>query len=190
MYQDLYTAPPRARPLLSTRKLPRITPPALKTEPPQSIPEAELLPSEEVAALSPAVLTRDDPFTGRTAQPSRPTASQEIEETSSRGVGAPTRPAFLTTSLETQEELSAQLAQMGHQLKLNAIHLANSLAKEKGVIEGAGEKLENNLGNMTKERVRLRDHSSKSGYTTWMWLGVIACVITAWIAMFFVIRIT
>jgi len=159
--------------------------------PTQDIPEAELLPSED-AVENPRVLPQDQPSSRRPSESSGPSASEKMtQETTSPHTGSlPTRPSFSTTSLETQEELSAQLAQMGRQLKLNAIHLANSLADEKGLIEGASEKLENNLGNMTKERVRLRDHGSKSGNTTWIWLSVIASVVIAWIAMFFIIRIT
>lgn len=100
------------------------------------------------------------------------------------------QPSFLSTSLETQEELSEQLAQMGRQLRLNAIHLSNSIAKEKGTMEDAADKLDRNLGTMTKERVRLRDHRGKSGSTTWMVVSAIVCVIVAWILMFFVIRLT
>jgi len=121
-----------------------------------------------------------------------PDTSEKLPDpssSSSRPTGPP-RPMFLTTSLDTQEELSAQLVQMGHQLKLNALHLSNSLAKEKGVVEDATEKLDANLGTMTKERVRLRDHSSKSGSTTWIVLGAVFAVIIAWILMFFVIRLT
>lgn len=158
-------------------------------EPNQAIPEAELLPSEDL--MSPPARSRDDPVSAyASGPPQRTEPSNPQSELPSRGGPARDPPAFLTTSLETQEELAEQLAQMGHQLKLNALHFANSLAKEKGVIEGASEKLETNLGSMTKERVRLRDHSAKSGWTTWMWLGVILSVIIAWIGMFFVIRIT
>ncbi|KAG9000505.1 hypothetical protein FRB94_005393 [Tulasnella sp. JGI-2019a] len=187
---DLYVPPPRPRSFLISKGLPRPAVHAvnIKPEPTRNIPEAELLPSE--ALMSPIERLRDDPISAYTPVPQPIEVPQYNNSSAVKAGTTPDRPASLTTSLDTQEELAEQLAQMGHQLKLNALHLANSLAREKGIIEGASEKLENNLGNMTKERVRLRDHSSKSGWTTWIWLGVILCVIFAWIAMFFIIRIT
>ncbi|KAG8887228.1 hypothetical protein FRB98_000325 [Tulasnella sp. 332] len=170
---ELYIPPPRPKSLLASKGLPR---PALPTasvnlEPDQDIPEAELLPSEDL--MPPMARSREDPTSVYSPSPSQTVEPLHTKSELCLKVGSiPERPGFLTTSLETQEELAEQLAQMGHQLKLNALHLANSLAKEKGMIEGASEKLENNLGNMTKERVKLRDHSSKSGWTTWMWLGL------------------
>ncbi|KAG8907931.1 hypothetical protein FRB99_001439 [Tulasnella sp. 403] len=198
---NLEIVPSRPRSLLSSMKIPKKAPPIVQIEAPPPLPEAELLPGEDVSVLSPVVhsptnnsQTLDQPSTS-SVNPLRPNPLELLKESdvppnaadkpaSSKG------PAFLTTSLETQEELSAQLAQMGHQLKLNALHLANSLAKEKGVIEDAAEKLDRNLGTMTKERVRLRDHSGKSGNTTWLVVGAILCVIIAWVMMFVVIRLT
>ena len=98
--------------------------------------------------------------------------------------------AHLMTSLQTQEELSLQLAQMATQLKLNALHFTESLAKERAVMEGAEEKLEANLTRLKGERGRLKEHSSKSSSTTWLVLGAILVVVIAWIFMFLVIRIT
>lgn len=99
-------------------------------------------------------------------------------------------PEFLTTSLQTQEELSLQLSQMAAQLKRNALHFADSLDKDKNVIESAQEKLESNLGGMKGERTRLRDHSGKSSHTTWMVVGSLLTVVLAWVFMFFIIRLT
>jgi len=197
--KNLDVASPRPRSLLSSMKIPKQSPPPIQTEMPPTIPEAELLPGEDQTLLSPTIRSPSqalDDLPGSSAAPLHffPLGSFSKESndplSSSTKSALPSRPAFLTTSLETQEELSAQLAQMGHQLKLNAIHLSNSLAKEKGTIEDATEKLDHNLGTMTKERVRLRDHSGKSGSTTWLVLGAILCVIIAWIVMFFIIRLT
>ncbi len=97
---------------------------------------------------------------------------------------------ILSSSRETQEELAAQLAAMSRQLKLNALHLSSSLAKEQDALTNATEKLDNNLQVMTKERVRLRDHSGKSSSTTWLIFGAIISVVIAWVLLFFVIRLT
>jgi Membrane fusion protein Use1 len=97
---------------------------------------------------------------------------------------------FLTTSLQTQEELSRQLAQMATQLRRNAEHFTEALAQDRAVMEGAEEKLEGNLTRIGTERSRLKVHSGKSGSTTWLVLGAILVVVIAWIIMFLVIRVT
>ena len=97
---------------------------------------------------------------------------------------------FLSTSLKTQEEMSNQLADMAKQLKMNSLHFAETLARDRAVMEGAGEKLQGNLTRMQTERGRLKVHSLKSGSTTWIVMGAIITVIVAWIVMFLIIRIT
>jgi hypothetical protein len=99
-------------------------------------------------------------------------------------------PAFLSTSLDVQEDLSLQLSQMATQLKLNALYFSDKLASEKGTVDEAHEKLESNFDKMKGQRIRLRDHRGKSGSTTWMVLGAIVTVIAGWIFMFIVIRLT
>lgn len=97
---------------------------------------------------------------------------------------------FLSTSLQTQEELSAQLAQMATRLKMNSLHFTEALARDRAVMEGAEEKLEGNLSRMKTERTRLKVHSGKSGSTTWIVMLAILTVAIAWIVMFFIIRVT
>lgn len=97
---------------------------------------------------------------------------------------------FLSTSLQTQEELSAQLAQMASQLKQNSLRFTDALARDRAVMEGAEERLEGNLTKLQKERTRLKVQSGKSGSTTWMVLGAIITVVLAWIFTFLLIRVT
>jgi hypothetical protein len=94
----------------------------------------------------------------------------------------------LQTSNALQEELSAQLAQMATQLKRNAMHFSDSLAKDKAVIDETHEKLEGNFGVMLKERIRLRDFRGKSGSTTCMVIGIVVAVLMLFMAMISVIR--
>jgi len=96
----------------------------------------------------------------------------------------------VTASLKTQEELSAQLADMAKQLKMNSVHFAEALARDRVVMEGAEEKLQGNLTRMQAERGRLNVHSLKSGSTTWIVIAAIVTVVVAWIVMFLIIRIT
>ena len=88
------------------------------------------------------------------------------------------------------EELSAQLAQMATQLKRNAIHFSDTLAKDQVVVEEANLKMESNYDSMLKERTRLRDHSGKSRGTTWLTLFSIIAVFVSFFFMFFIIRLT
>ena len=88
------------------------------------------------------------------------------------------------------EELSAQLAQMATQLKRNAIHFSDTLAKDQAVVEEAQLKLGSNYDSMHRERTRLRDHSGKSRSTTWLTLFSITAVFVSFFIMFFIIRFT
>jgi SNARE protein 1 len=97
---------------------------------------------------------------------------------------------ILSASLQTQEQLSKQLAEMASRLKQNTLHFTDALARDRAVIEGAQEKLEGNLTGMTTQRTRLKAQGSKSGNTTWMVLAAIAVVMIAWILTFLLIRIT
>lgn len=102
---------------------------------------------------------------------------------------SPSRRVPLSTAA-VHEELSAQLAQMATQLKRNAIHFSDTLAKDQTVVEEAGLKLESNYDSLHKERIRLRDHSGKSRSTTWLTLFSIIAVFVSFIVMFFIIRFT
>lgn len=88
------------------------------------------------------------------------------------------------------EELSAQLAQMATQLKRNAIHFSDTLARDQAVVEETNLKMESTFGEVQKERVRLRDHSEKSRGTTWLTIFSIVAVFVSFFIMFFIIRLT
>ncbi|THH31402.1 hypothetical protein EUX98_g2792 [Antrodiella citrinella] len=98
--------------------------------------------------------------------------------------------AILQNSRAIQEELSEQLAQMATQLKRNALHFSNTLEKDKAVVLESQEKIERNYDVMTKERIRLRDHHSKSWGTTWITILSIAIAIIGFFLTFFIIRLT
>lgn len=79
---------------------------------------------------------------------------------------------------------------MAMQLKHNAIHFAGSLEKDKAVVLETQEKLERNFDVLSNQRVRLRDHRSKSWGTTWITLLSIVIAIVGFMLTFFVIRLT
>ncbi|KAG8970330.1 hypothetical protein FRC03_009603 [Tulasnella sp. 419] len=168
----------RSQLLLSKMKSPQHVSALPEKEAFHSQPEAELLPAETIISAVAIPLAQ------------QPIASSKESAESASGPTTTTRQTATSSSLQTQEELSAQLAQMAAQLKRNALHFSDSLAKEKGVLEEAQVKLESNYGLMKIQRLRLRDFTGKSGGTTWMVLGAIACVIIAWVIMFMIIRLT
>lgn len=139
--------------------------------------EPAFVDPEFVEPAASAPFTTTSAHTTTSTKPTKSTASE-------------TANTFLTASLQTQEELSNQLAQMAKQLKLNAIHFTNSLEKDRGVVENAEEKLEGNLTRLKSSRGKLLEFSGKSGKTTWLVLGAMIVVVIGWILMFLVIRIT
>lgn len=160
-----------------------------ETEPSPSDPATTLLPVEDAAhelLLTPSdshALTRGPINPSEVLlPPSLPAAAQKS--------GAQATPAFMQNSAALQEELSAQLAQMATQLKRNAVHFASALEKDKAVVQETQEKLERNHDVMSKERVRLRDHHSKSWGTTWITILSLVVVLIGFFMTFLVIRIT
>ena len=101
---------------------------------------------------------------------------------------SPRRVALSTAAVH--EELSAQLAQMATQLKRNAIHFSDTLARDQAVVEETKLKMESNFDELHKERTRLRDHSGKSRNTTWLTLFSVIAVFISFIVMFFIIKFT
>lgn len=88
------------------------------------------------------------------------------------------------------EELSAQLAQMASQLKRNAVHFSDSLARDQAVVEETTFKMESNFDGLHKERTRLRDYTGKAKGTTWLTIFSVVAVFVAFFVMFFIIRFT
>lgn len=116
--------------------------------------------------------------------PSIPTLPKEDSNTTAAA------PAFLQNSAALQEEMAEQLAKMATQLKRNAVHFAGSLEKDKAIVQDAQEKMERNYDGMTKERVRLRDHRSKSWGTTGIVILSLIVAVIGFVMTFFVIRLT
>jgi len=88
------------------------------------------------------------------------------------------------------EELSAQLAQMATQLKRNAVHFSDTLARDQAVVEETKLNMESNHDSLRKEQTRLKNHAGKSRNTTWLTLFSIIAVFVSFFVMFFIIRFT
>ena len=79
---------------------------------------------------------------------------------------------------------------MATQLKRNAIHFSESLAKDQAVVEDAQEKIEGNYDVMKKERLRVRDLRGKTGSTTCLVVMSVVAVLVAFVFMVLLIRAT
>jgi len=77
---------------------------------------------------------------------------------------------------------------MAAQLKRNAIHFSDSLAKDQAVVTEVEQKLEGNYSVMERERVRLRDHSGKSRGTTCLVVMIMLVVVLLFALMVVLIR--
>ncbi|KAG9104091.1 hypothetical protein FRC06_005574 [Ceratobasidium sp. 370] len=102
----------------------------------------------------------------------------------------PDMPAFMHTSLQTQEDLSEQLAHMAAQLKRNAQTFAAQLHEDNALVQLAHDQLEGVHTRVKTERTTLRDFRGKSGYTTCMVMGAVVVVMVSWVMMFLLIKVT
>lgn len=214
VYEDLKPVPRRLTPILPTIPKPVIKNPELGESENQgmancvdsdtSIPAEEREMNKRSAALASDLLIDPPSLPPGYDQHSDPAPDSLSNSTSALLPGlippstssdesdkkASSVPGFLKTSTALHEDLSAQLAEMAKQLRRNAEQFNEALAADEGVLKGAQEKLEENYDLLSKERVRLRDQSGKSGQTTCFIFSTIIMVLIAFVMTFFVIRIT
>jgi SNARE protein 1 len=79
---------------------------------------------------------------------------------------------------------------MAMQLKRNALHFSDSLAKDQAVVSEAEQKLEGNYSVIERERIRLRDHTGKSRGTTCLVVMIVLAVVLLFAMMVMLIRIS
>ncbi|GJE92825.1 SNARE domain-containing protein [Phanerochaete sordida] len=194
-------APKAVRPpaILASLPLPALS---ARQPPPPSISEVKVLdlsssadPVADLAAQD-LLLSPSDSLPPSSSLPLGTTPFLSVdpspisEKPSTTGSASTTKPAFLQNSAALQEEMSEQLAAMAAQLKRNAMHFAGALDADKAVVQAAQEKLERNHDVMSKERVRLRDHRSKSWGTTWLVILSMVVAVVGFIMTFFIIKFT
>jgi hypothetical protein len=151
-------------------------------------PNADVFRStEEESSLLPLEPSLD---TTTIASPVRlPPGTPGVPLSSTKADGTPTQ-ALLQHRTVLQEELSAQLAQMAGQLRRNAEHFSSALATDQAVLRNTEEKIGANFDVMKQERVRLRDHRSKSLGTTCLTITSVLVVLISFVVMFFIVRLT
>lgn len=193
---ELRTAPVRTRP---APILPSIPIPAKTTSVTGNHAENETAPNSPLAGTS--ALPTDDLLlpADTSSQPSSTSFTlpapmtlipSTIPSTAVSAVTTGAAPRFLQNSSALQQELSEQLAQMATQLKRNAMHFSETLARDQAVVEATQEKLESNFDVMQKERIRLRDHRGKSGSTTCLVVLIVLTVALLFVLMVSIIRFT
>ena len=162
---------------LSLVPLPEEAPIAQDTEP---SPEAELIPAE---APSISIIEHEEDLASELLPPSQPPERARLSS-------QPPSSSLLSASAQTHEELSGELARMAEQLKRNTVYFSESLDKDKGILQSAGEVLEKNYNSLTKEQGRLKVRGGAGFWNTWMTLAAIIGVCLAWVMMFIIIRVT
>ncbi|GLB44976.1 putative membrane fusion protein Use1 [Lyophyllum shimeji] len=194
------TAPIPTRPPSILATIPRPPPPAssltldLPPLPTANQPEGES--AAPVLHTDDLLLPADTPafpsstsFSFPTPMPLIPTLPSPAEGNAT-AVSTGLAPRFLQNSTALQQELSDQLAQMATQLKRNAQHFSDTLARDQAVVEETQTKLEGNFDVMQKERIRLRDHRGKSGGTTCLVVLIVVMVVLLFMLMVSIIRFT
>lgn len=189
----------RPPPILASLPLPA---PSARQPPPTSVSEITIPQSSLASDATVDLATQDLLLSASDSVPpssstiplgTAPLLPADPSPLSEKPNAAPTsvgKPAFLQNSAALQEEMSEQLAAMAAQLKRNAMHFAGALETDKAVVKEAQEKLERNHDVMSKERVRLRDHRSKSWGTTWLVILSMVVAVVGFILTFFIIRLT
>lgn len=85
---------------------------------------------------------------------------------------------------EVQEGLTEDLAGMARQLKLNSLHFADSLEKDKGLVGSVEDRMSGNYDSMQSNRTRLGAYERKGGWTFCFTMMAVAGVCCAWFFMF------
>lgn len=98
--------------------------------------------------------------------------------------------ASLQNSMSLQDELSLQLAQMATQLKRNAQHFSDALAKDQPVVDDAQIKIEGNHDIMQRENLRTKALHKNSWWTTGYTVGAIIVALVAFAITVMFIRVT
>ena len=192
-YRDQRTEPKPIRPTPILQTIPRPTSPPLSHSDPQAVDSPIVRPpATQEGALESTThdLLPNDLSSANVSLPAPIALLPPTLPTTSTSTTTAVAPRYLQSSNALHQDLSEQLAQMATQLKRNAHHFSETLARDQAVVEEVQQKLEGNFGVMQKERVRLRDHRGKSGSTTCLVLTIIAAVVVLFVLMIAIIRIT
>lgn len=103
---------------------------------------------------------------------------------------APVTEAGITSERSLQEALSSELLRMAAVLKKNSASFAESLERDRQLVEQTTGRLDQNLSLMTRTRGQLGMVSKTARSMGWFTLSSILGVVVCWMAMFVLIRLT
>ncbi|KAJ7177941.1 hypothetical protein C8R46DRAFT_1212673 [Mycena filopes] len=193
------TAPKQIRP---APLLPHIPTPPDEPEPAptQSLraspPEAISVPGDDQDPASAALATDNLLFSVSDVARSSFSSSVSPPLTTLLPPSFPPATKSTTTALEPrmqgstarQREMGEQMSLMATQLKRNALHFADLMAKDQRVVEEMDVKLEGNFGYMQKTQTRMKDLREKTGSSTCMRMLIILVVTFLFMFMVSLIR--
>ncbi|KAL8276724.1 hypothetical protein RQP46_010903 [Phenoliferia psychrophenolica] len=161
--------------------------------PPKSTSTATSPLSPKLSGLDPLVPVPLAPATNTVR--SRTRASRTLTNTQSPSSDPLLPPTTSSSTLlehhaSLQSSLLGSLTSMSSQLKENSKVFADSLEKDKEVVESAQGKLDGNLTRMKKEGGRLGGYGKKSGGMVWITIGLVGAVAAIWVGMFLLIKVT
>ncbi|KAJ6481706.1 hypothetical protein C8R45DRAFT_1002776 [Mycena sanguinolenta] len=183
------TAPKQTRP---QPILPQIPAPRQEPQPTPRQSEAVIVPGEDP---TPAILPAGDLLLSVTDVERATLPPSSARDALIPSMGLATKST--TTAVESrlmqhsnarQRDMSDQLALMATQLKRNAIHFGELLAKDQAVLEDTDKKLEGNFGYMQQTQTRMKSLNTKTSGSTCTRLLIIFVVVFVFMFMVFFMR--
>ncbi|KAJ9101668.1 hypothetical protein QFC20_005201 [Naganishia adeliensis] len=170
--------------------IPSDTPPSSNANPTSTSPTRKL-PIREASISLPALTTRESFLAEKEDEallPLQPTDESDARNELFAGANGGGR--GFRGAAQLHDELGRQLAEMSHQLKLNAVHFSKSLEDEKGILEQSTEVLSRNLDRTQISKKSLDSVRKKTGGTTWLTIISIIVVMVAFMWTYLLIRFT
>ncbi|KAI5450376.1 hypothetical protein NCC49_003158 [Naganishia albida] len=172
----------------SPSSIPSAQPDPQLPDPTSSSSTTRQLPIREASISLPALTTRESFLADKEDEALLP-LQPENDARNELFSGAQSGRGFRGAA-QLHDELGGQLAEMSHQLKLNAVHFSKSLEDEKGILEQSTEVLSRNLDRTQISKKSLDSVRKKTGGTTWLTIISIIVVMVAFMWTYLLIRFT
>ncbi|KAJ7846346.1 hypothetical protein B0H14DRAFT_934725 [Mycena olivaceomarginata] len=177
------TAPKQTRP---EPILPQLPPPPEEPEPAPAQPPSDA-PEQGAAATLPAddlLFSASDTLVSPPVTTLLPPSFPLAAKSTTTAV----EPRLMQHSNARQRDMADEMARMATQLKRNAIHFGELLAKDQGVVEETDRKLEGNYGYMQQTQARTKQLGATSWSSTWMRMLILLGVVFVFMFMVFFMR--
>lgn len=148
--------------------------------------------STKLGGIKPTSSSEDDDWSeyDRAPRPTQPTIPPPTTGPTAPPTSSATSDTILQSDRATHEALSSELLRMASVLKTNSLAFADSLERDRLLLEKAGSDLTQNLDLMTRTRGKLGVYSKKARSMGWFTLSAILVVVVSWMLMFLLIRLT